>query len=436
MRKKSGFSLLELAIVIAISGMLMVGLMNFLNSMNTINRDNNNATKMQTVQKAINSFFGMQNRLPCPANPTLATTDANYGVEALDTNGLCEYTLTYNGSQVNAGFRNHVLSYRTGNTTFLANMDHKIIFGTVPFRTLSLPESVMYDEYGNKITYIVGQGYATNKGKAPSTSIYQRMNGWARVAFPSKFHLSTTGCSTTIFDPNANTGHTVNKNVCTEMISANCLSASSASPLVVATLVAHGWSNPNLTNVNAGDAIINTCRMNLKNYGGQYIAQENIAYLLISHGKNGFGAWNKSGTLNPQPTSTQEKKNTFEYYKNNYISMDLLANSTNTLDFVMDDKKIDFDDTVTYQTMSDILQDRKNNMYCHQSTINFDIPPGSSVSNAAPVQCHVWKLQKTATSVADTINPPSSLLTPSPACDTANNRVIDCTSGGLWANSA
>ncbi len=480
MRGKKAFSLLELAIVIAISSILMVGLIDFLNSMSSITKEKANKSRVENLKNAINDFFAVNNRLPCPANPTLATTDANYGVESLNTDGICDYNLTYNGTQSSAGFRNHRLTYRTGTSSFLASIYHRIIFGAIPYKTLGLSESTMYDEYSNKITYITGAGYATKRSSAPSTSIYSRINGWARVAIPARFYAvndtfaNTYPCSTSMFrdDLSASVKNAYNMKLCLELNAPVTCYGNDSNPVIFNTLIAHGWlpitSGTSSGMMYAGDAIVNNCGLNISDYNYNLIASDNVAYALISHGRNGFGAWNKSGTLNSQPTSFREQKNTFGYYKTKYDNSETVnpvydvigsqpADSTKYLAWitgayerkfygldltVQDNAYKDFDDDVLFQTTSDILGSRKNSVYCHQSTLRFDVPPGSSPGGNAEVQCHLWQPTPPSTTAIETwefidsgnsVNPKLPL---SPSCNTSNDTPmrIDCTAGGIWAN--
>ncbi len=77
----SGFTLIELALVIIISGSIMVAAAQFM-KIYTINlKYEKNIKHLKMSQDAINEFFGMNGRYPCPANPTLLPSDDGYGLE-------------------------------------------------------------------------------------------------------------------------------------------------------------------------------------------------------------------------------------------------------------------------------------------------------------------------------------------------------------------
>ena len=80
-RRERGFTLAELTMVLLISGILTAGIIQLL-SLYKKQLDHEKA--IQTVQNAkdgIEGFKGSTNRYPCPADPSLAPTDPNYGRE-------------------------------------------------------------------------------------------------------------------------------------------------------------------------------------------------------------------------------------------------------------------------------------------------------------------------------------------------------------------
>jgi len=422
--KKHGFSLLELAIVMLIGGMMMSSLISLMNSVASNSKSRANIDKLNSVKLSFTQFFQKNNRLPCPANPTLDSTNPQYGVESINqSTGLCDYTLTLQGVSIDAGFKNHILSgskiTRLGvdqvSYAMQDTIKHKIIFGTIPFKTLGVSQNYMYDEYNNKITYITAQGYATNRFISTSP-MYKKMS-WTRIALPSKFYQTKQICSM------VETQSSLNDNICTEIISSNCLSATDENPLIINTLVADGFYR-NDSGIHSGDTIINTCRMDLQDYSKNYITRENLAYALISHGKNGLGAWNKSGTLNDQPISLQEKENTFQYYHTTYPTHDLTL-ATNSIKLHADTIKPDFDDDVLYQKIDDLLFDtgRTANIYCHQSTTFIDIDPNYT-------RCFIWHTYTQSTRVLSF----GKMAILGEYCSSDLQRYLDCSAGGLWVN--
>lgn len=125
-----GFTLLELAVVLAIIGLVIAISINAGHGVLESVTRGQNATKLNTLEDALMAFRTVNNRLPCPANPALATTNVNYGKEA-GTPGDC-----------------------TG-TGILLDGAHSVVEGAVPFKTLGLGEKFMYDAWDHKFAYAV-----------------------------------------------------------------------------------------------------------------------------------------------------------------------------------------------------------------------------------------------------------------------------------------
>ena len=86
--------------------------------------------RLDTIEKSLLTYRLVNNRLPCPADGTLAKSNAGFGLES-GAPGACtqNFTATVNGSTV--------------------------VEGVVPVRSLNLPDEYMYDGWGNKIAYAV-----------------------------------------------------------------------------------------------------------------------------------------------------------------------------------------------------------------------------------------------------------------------------------------
>ncbi|MCI5060653.1 MAG: type II secretion system GspH family protein [Alphaproteobacteria bacterium] len=131
----SGFTLLELAIVILISGIIMVMLSTFVLTALENVKQRQNKTRFQFVQEEINRFLETQGRFPCPAPLTAAVDTTKFGREALDDctqNTNVAGTFRVNGS----GGR-------------------KIRIGAIPTRNLNLLDEYIYDAYGTRFLYAV-----------------------------------------------------------------------------------------------------------------------------------------------------------------------------------------------------------------------------------------------------------------------------------------
>ena len=120
-----GFTLVELSIVLVVVAMIAAGVLTVLTSSSEKQKNAAMQTSFATIEQALMSFRKTHDRLPCPANPALPASDANYGVETGPA-GTC------------AGIT-------AGNT----------IYGIIPTKTLGLSDSSMLDGWGRRITYMV-----------------------------------------------------------------------------------------------------------------------------------------------------------------------------------------------------------------------------------------------------------------------------------------
>jgi prepilin-type N-terminal cleavage/methylation domain-containing protein len=76
-----GFSILEMAIVISIMGLIIAGLAQFYSLYLKQSKDDTSFDNIQLVKTAIAEFYTDRSRYPCPTDPSLPTTHANYGIE-------------------------------------------------------------------------------------------------------------------------------------------------------------------------------------------------------------------------------------------------------------------------------------------------------------------------------------------------------------------
>ena len=112
-----GFSLVELAVVLVIVGLLASGLMLSLGTQRETATTQEAQRQLENIREAVIGFALANGRLPCPALSTLANTDSN------------------------AGRENCTLQH-----------------GVVPWATLGLPE---VDPWGNRFSYCASQKFTT-----------------------------------------------------------------------------------------------------------------------------------------------------------------------------------------------------------------------------------------------------------------------------------
>lgn len=81
LKKDSGFSLVEMSIVLIISGIFMSALFVAAATLTRSKDFDTTQEHIQRAQEALRDFYGLNGRYPCPANPALAPANANYGLE-------------------------------------------------------------------------------------------------------------------------------------------------------------------------------------------------------------------------------------------------------------------------------------------------------------------------------------------------------------------
>lgn len=117
----SGFTLVEMAMVLAIAAMLLGGLLPTLSAQREAQRIKETRKLLDEIQQALIGYAIINGRLPCPADPAIATGAANAGVEAV-----------------------------TG--TACSNVANNAAAGVLPWATLGVDET---DAWGNRYTYRV-----------------------------------------------------------------------------------------------------------------------------------------------------------------------------------------------------------------------------------------------------------------------------------------
>jgi prepilin-type N-terminal cleavage/methylation domain-containing protein len=79
-RTQTGFTLVEMAIVLAIVALLMAGLLPTLSSQMEQRRRSDTQNTLNEIKNALIGYAIVNGRLPCPAKATIATGSANAGV--------------------------------------------------------------------------------------------------------------------------------------------------------------------------------------------------------------------------------------------------------------------------------------------------------------------------------------------------------------------
>jgi|GEM_PF-5975316 len=137
----AGFTLIELAIVIAIIAFIISAVVFATMARIDASRIYSTKSKMQIIADALENYVQLYGHLPCPADPTVFRTDPNYGWATGTNTGTCS-------KAVNIG------TLTSGS---------RIVRGMVPFKNLfpELDSQATVDGWGNRFTYIVTERYTS-----------------------------------------------------------------------------------------------------------------------------------------------------------------------------------------------------------------------------------------------------------------------------------
>lgn len=168
--KQAGFTLIELSISLVILAIIISLSLLALARMLKSEQERVTFERMEVIADAISLYAQTRMRVPCPADPSLARDDPNYGRERVGT----DQENTPGGVLVllNSGCRDPAGTAE----------------GIIPFATLNLPEEASFDKFGNYFTYHVSTGSAlqpiTIREQRSPTSVNQigvRIGDWCRT---------------------------------------------------------------------------------------------------------------------------------------------------------------------------------------------------------------------------------------------------------------
>jgi prepilin-type N-terminal cleavage/methylation domain-containing protein len=129
-----GFTLLEMAVVLVIVGLLLGGLLNSLGALQAQQREQQTRHDLEEIREALITFAVVNRRLPCPAAPATADTVVGAGLERAPTAAGC-----------------------TGGAS-----------GVLPWATLGLPQT---DAWGRRYTYRVTPAFSRSLPAITLTTI-------------------------------------------------------------------------------------------------------------------------------------------------------------------------------------------------------------------------------------------------------------------------
>lgn len=300
-----GFTLIELAVVLMIIGFLLAGALAMLRPYIQSVQRNATQEKIENIGIALTEFALQRGRLPCPANPNEAVTTEpfgaprNSGTSGTNFNSPCNSTV--NGQNALGNF-----------------------VGIVPFRALSLNRDAVRDGYGRYITYAVSPVMAGRDGDSQGTELTSahaqcRQSFWMDTAASTNLNRTKALLCCPRFDSTNN-----NLNVLDSSPSGVTLFTGQQSQIAaeygdVNTL----WNTTLPTNLT-----------------------ELIAFVLVSHGPNGRGAYTGNGTQQFAGTGTASPDETENSNGDTRFVDHPLISATNTTYF---------DDVVYWRTNHQLL---------------------------------------------------------------------------------
>lgn len=155
-RTARGFSLVEMAVVLVIFGLLLSGLMMTLTAQQASQRAQETRRLLTQAKEALIGYATINGRLPCPADPALASGAAGAGAERAPTATGC-----------------------TGGQS-----------GVLPWATLGLPE---HDAWARRITYRVSALHSRTVDPTRAASQYGCATPPATAPAQSAFALCSPG---------------------------------------------------------------------------------------------------------------------------------------------------------------------------------------------------------------------------------------------------
>lgn len=163
-RGEAGFTLLEMSIVLIIIGTVLTGGILYLSMTLKQRAGVETQHKLQVLQQMLLDYRLAYNRIPCPADLKLATTDKDFGVEAVATGGTPP-----TDTGCNFGSGSPQADFNNGN----------FYEGMVPTKTLGLSDDYAFDGWGRRIDYAVDMNFtktnAFSSANIPASDTTTRM---------------------------------------------------------------------------------------------------------------------------------------------------------------------------------------------------------------------------------------------------------------------
>lgn len=140
MKSEDGFTLIEIAVVMIIGGLIIGSLASSLVIYQQTQLKTETENRLEIISDALRQYLDINQKYPCPADRTVLTDTAGFGTE--DSGGNCQTGIVAGGTTRVAGVR----------------------IGSIPTRALSIPDEYSADAWGNRFTYAVTEVLAEPGG--------------------------------------------------------------------------------------------------------------------------------------------------------------------------------------------------------------------------------------------------------------------------------
>ena len=149
---KKGFALLVLAVILAVTGALMISLMSSPPT-KELQQTIQTRKKIDKIHDALIVYYkSNSSTFPCPASRALPPTDAKFGKDYYVADGLigtaCSVACT-TGSALSG------VTGSAGAGVMCSSATNTVKIGAVPTRTLGLPDDYSFDAWNNRLLYAV-----------------------------------------------------------------------------------------------------------------------------------------------------------------------------------------------------------------------------------------------------------------------------------------
>jgi prepilin-type N-terminal cleavage/methylation domain-containing protein len=158
MKRQRGFTLVEIAIVLAVISLLVGGALNLQQSVSERNKLELTERRVAAILKAIDQFVDYHGYLPCPANPLATFAAGDFGVGTNDARHFST-SASVDPTDANSG-SNNCAAPVNANVIAIAPGGANLALGGVPVHTLRLAPNFAVDGWNNRFTYVIDQSLA------------------------------------------------------------------------------------------------------------------------------------------------------------------------------------------------------------------------------------------------------------------------------------